>query len=112
MSAIASPSGGRLIGAGAAAELRAGAAEHRADAVFGHADDVADFLVRLAFEMIHPHDGRLGAAQLAEQAVELVVIADALLEIGVFGGGLRAPCRSAARRTGRRPVCGPPRGGR
>lgn len=79
---------GRLIGAGAAAHFRTSAAEHGADAVFRHADDVANFLVGLAFKMIHADDRGFGTAELAQQSVEYFVVADPLFEIVILGSGL------------------------
>ena len=56
------------------------------NAVFRHADDRADLLVGLSFQMIHTHDLGLGVLQAAEQPLDLVVIAHALLGVGMWIG--------------------------
>ena len=48
-----------------------GAAECRADAIFRHADLPADFLVVLAFQVIHANDVSLRAVEPLEQAFDL-----------------------------------------
>ena len=69
---------GRPIDAGAPTHFGPGAAEHWTDAVFRHADGATYFLIRLTFQVIHAHHGRLRALQLTEQPPNFLAVADAL----------------------------------
>ena len=47
---------GRLTLIGPVPHFLAGPTQHRADAMFRHADGRADFLVALSFQVVHSHD--------------------------------------------------------
>ena len=73
--------------------LAAGAAQCGANAVFGHADSFADFLIGLAFEVVHAHYLGFIAIEFIEQAGHLFAVAQTLLELG-------SPAAVAARAVG------------
>ena len=84
----------RLVDAGSTPEARAGSGQHRPHTVFRHADDAANLLIRLAFEVIHPNDGSVGGSvhalnfqATANDAVQLSVNAQLRAGVDVISDG-------------------------
>jgi hypothetical protein len=62
------------------AHFVSGAGKNRADAVLGHADPMADFVIGLPFEMEEPNDLRFRSLQAAQEPSDFFLVAQTLLD--------------------------------